>query len=77
MKDVDKMSDNELRFEVRELRRGSDPEQGEFIYTTRGRHKSPQMCYREDFPHTPMDRWIRCHLVEGRIVLGPPDGDRL
>ncbi len=74
MKDIDKMSDNELRDEVVMLRHMTQARAGccEFVYTVTGRHKSPQMCYREEFRHTAMDQWVRCHLVEDLIVLGPP-----
>lgn len=47
------------------------PVEHEFIYTVTGRVKSPQMCYREFMPHTVMDRWVLCHLVDGQVVLGP------
>ncbi len=72
--DPDKMSDRELRNEVKISRLLLDVRNPmlEYIFTVTGRVKSPQMCYREDFPHTPMDRWVRCHLLDGRVVLGPP-----
>ena len=72
MKNPDLMSPNELRNEVNELRRliGA-PVEHEFIYTVTGRVISPQMCYREFMPHTAMDRWVLCHMVDGLVVLGP------
>ncbi len=48
------------------------PIKHEFVFTVAGRVKSPQMCYREAMPHTAMDRWVRCHLIDYRLVLGPP-----
>ena len=72
MKNPDMMSSNELRNEVNELRHLIGvPAEHEFIYTVTGKVKSPQMCYREDFPHTSMDRWVLCHIVDGQVVLGP------
>ena len=72
MKNPDMMSPNELRNEVNELRHliGA-PVEHEFIYTVTGRVISPQMCYREFMPHTAMDRWVRCHIVDDLVVLGP------
>ena len=78
MKNPDMMSPNELRNEVNELRRLIGvPTEHEFIYTVPNRQTSPQMCYREEMPHTAMDRWTRCHLVGGLVVLGPAKAEKI
>lgn len=46
------------------------PVKHEFIYTVPGKKSDPQMCYRLSMPYTPMTRWVRCHLIDGRVVLG-------
>ena len=49
----------------------------DFIFTVPNRQTSPQMCYREEMPHTAMDRWTRCHLVGGLVILGPAKAESI
>ncbi len=70
--DPDKMSERELRGEVNAMRAHLNRSDQEFIYTVTGRKKPTQMCYRDPMPYTPMDRWMRCHMVDGQLVIGPP-----
>jgi hypothetical protein len=75
--DADKMSAQELRSEVKWLRSLMASRGQTFIYTETGKSpRSPQMCYRQNMPYTPMDRWVRCHLVLDQVVLGPRPPER-
>ncbi len=74
MTDPNKMSEQELRNEVKLLRSSMRQDRNTFIYTDADkRPTSPQMCYRGHMPHVELDRWVRCHLVGDWVVLGPPD----
>lgn len=71
MKDANKMSAQELRNEVKLLRNSLRDVNNTFIYTEPGKVRSPQMCYRGHLPYVPMDRWVRCHIIDGLVLLGP------
>jgi len=72
MKNADKMSEQELRNEVKLLRGSMRRDRHTFIFTEAGKKpRSPQMCYRRNMPYTPMDRWVRCHVVGDQVILGP------
>ena len=75
MKDANKMSEQELRNEVKLLRHSLRADLNTFIYTEPGKNTSPQMCYRGYMAHTPMRRWVRCHIIDDRVVLGPERKD--
>jgi len=75
--DPNKMSEQELRNEVKLLRGSMRDGRNAFIYTEAGKSpRSPQMCYRGHMPHVQMDRWVRCHLVGDLVVLGPHPDER-
>ena len=43
----------------------------EFIYTKRSNRKECRSAWKTPPPHTVMDRWVRCHVVGDKVVLGP------
>lgn len=56
--------------EVMRRQEAAKPIKLEYLFTEIGKSTSPQMAYRD--PCTPMDRWVRCHLTDKGLVLGPP-----
>ncbi len=42
----------------------------EFIFTSSGNLSNDLAAHRRPHPHVPMDRWVKCHLIGDRIVLG-------
>ena len=43
----------------------------EFIYTKRSNREECRSAWKTPPPHTVMDRWVRCHVVGNKVVLGP------
>ena len=43
----------------------------EFIYTKRQNREDCRSAWKHPPPQTVMDRWVRCHVVGDKVVLGP------
>jgi hypothetical protein len=47
-----------------------DEQDHEFIFTKSRNREQCRSAWTNPLPHTPMDRWVKCFLIEGKIVLG-------